>query len=171
MLALTSTQKHNLFGLSKNAQMQCAPACRRHGNFYQTANKKPSPQEKDWVFSTPPFTAFHRRPVVKRIQAGFLAYGSSYRLPLPILCPFDMRSTEPVEVSGLRPVDLASFVPDYSGVAVPDSHEVPLSVLSHLNPDIFSFSIPQLLSECQMINKLRNQSSEKSARKLHGVLA
>jgi len=50
---------------------------------------------KDWVFSTSPFTVFHRRPIVKRIQVGFLAFGSSYydlksyvlqaSLPLPIL--------------------------------------------------------------------------------------
>ncbi len=108
---------------------------------------------------------------MKRIQAGFLAYGSSYRglksfvlqasLPLPVPRPFDKLGT----------VDLASFVPDYSGVAVPDSHEVPLSVLSHLNPDIFSFLIPQLSSECQIINKPGNQSSEKIARKLYRVLA
>src|SRR4030042_6381677 len=46
-------------------------------------NKKPDLQKKDRVFSTSPFTAFHRRPIVKCIQAGFLAYGSSYCLPLP----------------------------------------------------------------------------------------
>jgi len=34
-------------------------------------------------------------------------------------------------------VDLASFVPDYSGVAVPDSHGVPFSASSHLNTDQF----------------------------------
>jgi len=40
-------------------------------------NKKPSLQRKDWVIFTSPFTAFQRRLNVKRIQAGFLAYGSS----------------------------------------------------------------------------------------------
>ena len=39
---------------------------------------------KDWVFLTSPFTVFRRRLNVKRIQAGFLAFGSSYFLPLPI---------------------------------------------------------------------------------------
>jgi hypothetical protein len=34
-------------------------------------------------------------------------------------------------------VDLASFVPDYSGVAVPDSHGVPFSAFSYLNTDQF----------------------------------
>jgi hypothetical protein len=53
---------------------------------------------------------------VKRIQEGVLTLGSFYFLPLPILRPFDK----------LRIVVLASFVPDYSGVAVPDSHGVPL---------------------------------------------
>ncbi len=48
-------------------------------------NKKLSLQKKDWVFFTSPFTAFHRRLIVKRIQADFLAYGSSYSLPLPTL--------------------------------------------------------------------------------------
>ncbi len=41
------------------------------------------------------------------------------------------------ERSGLRVVDLASFVPDYSGVAVPDSHGVPLLGSSHLTTVIF----------------------------------
>jgi len=67
---------------------------------------------------------------VKHIQAGFLAYGSPYSLPLPALRPFGLSSAER---SGLRAVDLASFVPDYSGVAVPDSHGVPFSASSHLN--------------------------------------
>jgi hypothetical protein len=40
-------------------------------------NKKPDLQKKDRGFSKLPFTAFHRRPIVKCIQAGFLAYGSS----------------------------------------------------------------------------------------------
>jgi len=39
----------------------------------------------------------------------------------------------PSTSSGLRAVDLASFVPDYSGVAVPGSHGVPFSALGHLN--------------------------------------
>jgi hypothetical protein len=34
-------------------------------------------------------------------------------------------------------VVLASFVPDYSGVAVPDFHGVPFSASSHLNTDQF----------------------------------
>jgi len=88
---------------------------------------------KDWVFSTLPFTVFHRRLIVKRIQAGFLAYGSSYSLPLPI--PFD-----PSTSSGSRTVDLASFVPDYSGVAVPDSHGVPFGFKPPEYGSIFTFS-------------------------------
>ncbi len=44
---------------------------------------------------------------------------------------------DPSTSSGLRAVDLASFVPDYSGVAVPGSHGVPFSVLGHLNTAIF----------------------------------
>ena len=48
-------------------------------------------------------------------------------------------------------MDLASFVPDYSGVAVPDSHGVPFSASSHLNTDqFFNYLIPQLLCECQI---------------------
>ncbi len=57
--------------------------------FHQPANKKPGLHEKDRVFSTPPFTALHRRPIVKRIQAGVLTFGSSYLLapshPSPLL--------------------------------------------------------------------------------------
>jgi len=34
-------------------------------------------------------------------------------------------------------VDMAGFVPDYSGVAVPDSHGVPFPASSHLNTDLF----------------------------------
>jgi hypothetical protein len=34
-------------------------------------------------------------------------------------------------------VDPASFVPDYSGVAVPGFHGVPFSAFSHLNTDQF----------------------------------
>jgi hypothetical protein len=34
-------------------------------------------------------------------------------------------------------VDLASFVPDYSGVAVLDFHEVPFPASGHLNTDQF----------------------------------
>jgi hypothetical protein len=48
---------------------------------------------KTGFFSTLPFTALHRRPIVKRIQAGVLTLGSSYSLPLPILRPFDMLRT------------------------------------------------------------------------------
>jgi hypothetical protein len=47
-------------------------------------DKKPALREKERVFLTSLFTAFHRRPIVKCIQAGFLAYGSPYFLPLPI---------------------------------------------------------------------------------------
>jgi hypothetical protein len=96
---------------------------------FQIPIKNPVFGRKTGFFSTSPFTVFHRRPIVKRIQAGFLAYGSSYSLPLPIL--------DPSASSGLRIVDLASFVPDYSGVAVPDSHGVPFSASSHLNTDQF----------------------------------
>ncbi len=32
---------------------------------------------------------------------------------------------------------MAGFVPDYSGVAVPDSHGVPFPASSHLNTDLF----------------------------------
>lgn len=90
---------------------------------------------KDWVFSYLIFTVLHRRPFVKRIQAGFLAYGSSY-----LACSLSPASgllapshPAPSASSGLRVVDLASFVPDYSGVAVPEFHEVPSSAYSHLN--------------------------------------
>ena len=69
---------------------------------------------------------------MKRVQAGILAYGSSYSLPLPTL----YLSTN----SRLRAVDLASFVPDYSGVAVPDSHEIPFSAQGHLNTDSILFT-------------------------------
>ncbi len=40
---------------------------------------------KDRVFLILPFTVLRRRLHVKRVQAGFLAFGSSYFLPLPIL--------------------------------------------------------------------------------------
>jgi hypothetical protein len=58
---------------------------------------------------------------VKSIQAGLLAHGSFYSLPLPILQPLR-------NLKALRTVDPASFVPDHSGVAVPDSHGVPHKV-------------------------------------------
>jgi hypothetical protein len=95
---------------------------------------------KDWVFSTLPITVLHRRPIVKRIQAGFLAYGSSYcglksSSTFRPSCPFP--SFDPSTSSGFRIVDLAGFVPDYSGVAVPDSHGVPFPVSGHLNTDQF----------------------------------
>ena len=51
--------------------------------------KNPAFRRKTGFFSTPPFTALHRRPIVKRVQAGVLTYGSPYSLPLPILRPFD----------------------------------------------------------------------------------
>jgi len=35
--------------------------------------------------------------------------------------------------SGRKVVALAGFVPDYSGVAIPDSHGIPLLAISHLN--------------------------------------
>ncbi len=57
----------------------------------------------------------------------FLNFRTS--LPLPIFCPFNEL--------GFQIVDLAGFVPDYSGVAVPDSHGVPFSASSHLNTDLF----------------------------------
>jgi hypothetical protein len=57
----------------------------RWWSLFLIAIKKPSLKEKDWVIRTSPFTAFHRRLDVKHIQAGFLAYGSSYSLPLPTL--------------------------------------------------------------------------------------
>jgi hypothetical protein len=42
-------------------------------------NKKPQPSEERLGFETAKlFTAFHRRPIVKRIQAGLLTCGSSY---------------------------------------------------------------------------------------------
>jgi hypothetical protein len=90
---------------------------------------------KDWVFSYLTFTVLHRRPIVKRIQAGFLADGSSYlarNLPFTagLLAP---SHPAPSTCSRIRVVDLASFVPVYSGVAVPDSHGVPFSAYSHLN--------------------------------------
>jgi hypothetical protein len=47
-------------------------------NIIRSLEKKPSLRMKDWVFSCLTFTVLHRRPIVKRIQAGFLAYGSSY---------------------------------------------------------------------------------------------
>jgi hypothetical protein len=54
----------------------------------------------------------------------------------PTSCPFP--SSDPSTNSGPRKVVLTSFVPDYSGVAVPDSHGVPFSALSHLNTDQFT---------------------------------
>jgi hypothetical protein len=47
-------------------------------------------------------------------------------------------------------VDLASFVPDYSGVAVPDSHGVPFSAPSHLNT--YQFQIILITTPEQMSN-------------------
>ncbi len=91
--------------------------------------KNPAFRRKTGFFHTPPFTALHRRPIVKRIQAGFLTYGSSYCglasfLPSRPPCPFP--SFDLPTHSRLRTVAPASFVPDYSGVAVPDFHGVPL---------------------------------------------
>ena len=77
------------------------------------STKKPSLQKKDWVFSTnlhslPPKTHREAHP------GGF----SGLRIIL-ILAP-----SHPA-LGGT--VVSASFVPDNSGVAVPDSHGVPLS--------------------------------------------
>jgi hypothetical protein len=47
-------------------------------------------------------------------------------------------------------VDLASFVTDYSGVAVPGSHGVPFSALGHLNMAIFLSLVPQSPERCQI---------------------
>jgi hypothetical protein len=81
---------------------------------------------------------------VKRIQAGVLTYGSSYyglkSSYFRPLCPFP--SFDPSTSSGFRIVALANFVPDYSGVAVPDFHGVPLYVFSHLNTNQFYYPIP-----------------------------
>ncbi len=101
--------------------------------------KKPqSSEERLGVESTKLFTAFRRRPIVKRIQAGVLTCGSFYRDPVfvrrsPALifslgppCPFP-------SFDKLRTVVPASFVPAYSGVAVLDFHEVPSWAFGHLN--------------------------------------
>jgi len=46
---------------------------------FSMVNKKPQSSKGRLGFETAKlFTAFHRRPIVKRIQAGFLTCGSSY---------------------------------------------------------------------------------------------
>ena len=78
---------------------------------------------KDWVFN---YLTLHSPPSKTCCEAhsgrfsGFrivlLGLKSSQYFRPP--CPFP-------SFNSLRIVDLASFVPDYSGVAVPDSHGVP----------------------------------------------
>jgi hypothetical protein len=81
---------------------------------------------KDWVFSTLPFTVLHRRPIVKRIQAGFLAYGSSYCLPLPI--------------PGLsKDSGSGKFRPRLQRRGRPRLSRGSLLASSHLNTDLFLF--------------------------------
>jgi hypothetical protein len=95
---------------------------------------------KDWVFlyltlHSPPSKTYCEAHSGRfsglRITLLGLKSSSYFRPP----CPFP--SVGPATRSGLRIVDLASFVPDYSGVAVPESHGVPFSASSHLNTDQF----------------------------------
>jgi hypothetical protein len=58
-----------------------------HRVYRPAQTKNPAFRRKTGLLSKPIFTALHRRPIVKRIQAGFLAYGSSYPSPLPVLLP------------------------------------------------------------------------------------
>jgi hypothetical protein len=85
--------------------------------FHRHENKKPSLQKKDWVS----YITLHSLPS-KTQREAYSGRFSGLRIVL-LLAP--SRS--------LRPVGLASFVPDYSGVAVSDSHGVPFSASSHLN--------------------------------------
>ena len=103
--------------------------------FSSLQNKKPSLRMKDWVFfyftlhSPPPKTCCEARSgrfSGSRIVLLGLKSSSYFRPP----CPFPSCTSR-------RIVDLASFVPDYSGVAVPDSHGVSSSASSHLNTDQF----------------------------------
>ncbi len=56
----------------------------------------------------------------------------------------------PTQDSGLRTVDLASFVPDYSGVAVPDFHGVPFGFKPPERESIFNYLLPQFRRGCQL---------------------
>jgi hypothetical protein len=88
--------------------------------------KNPAFGRKTGFHFTSPSTAFHRRPIVKRIQAGFLAYGSSYSLPLPIPSP---EFVEGSKDSGLwqvsSPITAAWPSPIRTGF--------PFKISSHLN--------------------------------------
>jgi hypothetical protein len=94
---------------------------------YAPEQKKSRPSEEEPGLLCPPSQPLHRRLNVKRIQAGILAYGSSYSLPLPTHLTFRPFDKLRAQGSGLRAVVPVSFVPDHSGVAVPESHGIPFS--------------------------------------------
>ena len=72
---------------------------------------------KDWVFT---YLTLHSPPPKTCCEAHSGRF-SGFRIVLVLAPSHPAPSTN----SGLRVVDLASFVPDYSGVAVPDFHGVP----------------------------------------------
>lgn len=106
-------------------------------------------------------------------QAGILALGSTYSLPLPaIRCRItDVKApchrsndlaVHPLGwllLSGFRPPlsqwVLAVFVPDHSGGTAPDSHGIPYQAYAHLS---VSYQITQLFSSrtrhCQIISTI-----------------
>jgi hypothetical protein len=84
-------------------------------------NKKPGLQEKDRVWkNVQSFTAFPSKTDREAYSAG----SSDSRISL-LLAP-----SHPLSFDRLRIVAIASFVPDYSGVTVPESHGVPLGKLA-----------------------------------------
>jgi len=97
--------------------------------FIASRIKKPSLQKKDWVFSCatlhspPPKTYCEAHPGGFSDLRIILLWPGSL-LPSRPPCPFP--SFNLPTHSRLRTVAPASFVPDYSGVAVPDFHGVPL---------------------------------------------
>jgi hypothetical protein len=104
-----------LFGLPFAMGITCLFSDRRN-------KKTPVFQRKTGGGYTVIFTVFHRRPIVKRVQARLLTLGSTYRA---WVCSTDQASLPLPAPTSVRTVATASFVPDYSGVAVPDFHGVP----------------------------------------------
>ena len=65
--------------------------------------KKSRPSEEEPGLQRPPSQPFHRRPHVKRVQAGILAYGSSYFSPLPTLLTLRQVRTQSSGSGKFRP--------------------------------------------------------------------
>ena len=97
----------------------------RLGSFFLYRHKKTQSSEERLGFF---YITLHSLPPKTQCEV-YSGRFSGLRIAL-LLAP---SRADPSTSSGLRAVDLASFVPDYSGVAVPDSHGVPSWVLSHLN--------------------------------------